>query len=211
LYSDIRLRKTGLSLVASPGSLPGRRVEADLVTGYFGPANGIDRRLGRGRRFDNEEHVVFEPSMHVHDGNDIDAHPRDVGSHVPVFGEDSMAGSGLRETLSTDPQCENMAKNVDFRTAQGAALLGKALTRQALASLPDSDKLKSAPAALRADVIECVSTCVAILTRARTTRNGHAIEELVDALRVKAAKNYSAIAAIQRAVKEFDTTSSESE
>jgi hypothetical protein len=116
-----------------------------------------------------------------------------------------------REALAAGPRAEDLAKNVDFHTAQGAALLGKALTRQALARLPDANKLKLAPAAVRADVVECISTCVAIFTRARTTRSSHAIEELVDALRVKSPRNLSALAAIQNSVKEFDSTSSDSE
>jgi DIRP len=103
---------------------------------------------------------------------------------------------------------EHMARNVDFRSAAGAALLSKALARSALANLPDDSSLKTAPASQRADVIECVSTCVAVLLRARATRSSESIDELADALRVKCAENESLLGAIKSAVREFDSSTS---
>lgn len=106
---------------------------------------------------------------------------------------------------------EHMAKNVDFRNATGAALLAKALTRAALAKLPIDSKLKVAPTAVRADVMECVSACVAVLVRARCTRDFNCIEELVEGIRVRFPRNQAALDAVHAAAKIFDSTSSDSQ
>lgn len=114
-------------------------------------------------------------------------------------------------TLAHSPQLrpENMAKNVDFRAATGTALLAKALTKAALSKLPQENGLKSAPAPVRADVMECVSACVAVLVRARTTRDFHCVDELIDGLRSRFPANAEAIDAIQSAAKVLETSSSD--
>lgn len=135
-------------------------------------------------------------------------------------GEDGAVGFGAVPGMASGPAArrpspaglrpEHLAKNVDFRTSGGAAQLGKALARQALGQLAEDDKLKAAPAALRADVIECVSACVALLMRARVTRSSDSVEDLVEALRVKCPENEYLISSVKSAVREFDSTSSES-
>lgn len=105
---------------------------------------------------------------------------------------------------------EHLAKNVDFRNAWGAALLAKALTRAALAKLDPDSKLKMAPTKVRADVMECVSSCVAVLVRARATRDFRCIEEVVDDIRMQFPSNQEALDAIHIAARTFDSSSSES-
>lgn len=115
-------------------------------------------------------------------------------------------------TLAHSPQLrpENMAKNVDFRAATGTALFAKALTKAALSRLPQDNALKSAPAPVRADVMECVSACVAVLVRARATRDFHCVDELIDGLRSRFPANAEAIDAIQSAARVLETSSSDS-
>lgn len=105
---------------------------------------------------------------------------------------------------------EHMAKNVDFRSAAGTALLAKVLTREALSKMGPMCRLKELPAGMRADIIECVSACVAVLTRARSTRDYRCIEEVVEGIRVHFAGNAEALEAIQEAARTFETASSES-
>lgn len=105
---------------------------------------------------------------------------------------------------------EHLAKNVDFRNARGAALLAKALTRAALAKLPPDAKLKTAPTKVRADVMECMSACVAVLVRARATRDFRCIEEVVEDVRVRFPGNQEALEAIHAAARTFEISSSES-
>lgn len=105
---------------------------------------------------------------------------------------------------------EHLAKNVDFRNAWGAALLAKALTRAALANLSPDSKLKMAPTKVRADVMECVSSCVAVLVRARATRDFRRIEEVVEDIRMRFPSNQEALEAIHEAARTFDSSSSES-
>lgn len=105
---------------------------------------------------------------------------------------------------------EHMAKNVDFRSAAGTALLAKVLTREALSKMGPMCRLKELPAGTRADIIECVSACVAVLTRARSTRDYRCIEEVVEGIRVHFAGNAEALEAIQEAARTFEATSSES-
>lgn len=116
-----------------------------------------------------------------------------------------------REAKLSHLRQAHSAKDVDFRTAAGAAMLSKALARQALGKLPENCNLKLAPATLRADVIECVSTCVALLIRARSTRDIDAIHEILDVLRVKCQENETLLDIVKGAVRDFDTTSSESQ
>lgn len=132
----------------------------------------------------------------------------------------SSAGIGVRSRLQLKRgrdatervlRPEHMAKNVDFWTSAGAALLAKALARQALARLPEADMLKSAPASLRADVIESVSACVALMMRARASRSSDAIEDLVDALRVRCPENEDVLTLIKTSVRELEGTSSDSQ
>eukprot|EP00178_Gracilaria_changii_P027003 TRINITY_DN837_c0_g1_i1.p2 TRINITY_DN837_c0_g1~~TRINITY_DN837_c0_g1_i1.p2 ORF type:complete len:587 (+),score=91.00 TRINITY_DN837_c0_g1_i1:135-1763(+) len=116
------------------------------------------------------------------------------------------------ETMPGSPRVrpENEAKNVDFRSASGTALLAKALTKAALAKLHPENGIKSAPTPVRADVMECVSACVAVLIRARTTRDLHCIDELIEGLRSRFPANSEAIDAIHAAARVLDTSSSES-
>ena len=105
---------------------------------------------------------------------------------------------------------EHLAKNVDFRNAYGAALLAKALTRAALAKLAPDSRLKTAPTHVRADVMECVSSCVAVLVRARATRDFRCIDEVVEDIRIRFPTNSEALEAIHEAARTFDSSSSES-
>ena len=59
-------------------------------------------------------------------------------------------------------QRHHLAKNVDLRNATSAALLAKALKQASFAKLDPENKLKTAPQATRAVVMEYVSTCVAV-------------------------------------------------
>lgn len=116
------------------------------------------------------------------------------------------------ETTSTAPMLrpEHLAKNVDFQNATGATLLARALTRTAFANLPPNDHLTNASMSIRADVMECISCCVAVLIRARATRDFHCIEELIDNIRVRFPENAEAINAIHQAATNFDLSSSTS-
>lgn len=116
-----------------------------------------------------------------------------------------------QKTLHT-PQLrpEHMAKNVDFRGAAGTALLAKVLTREALSKMGPMCRLKELPTGVRADIIECVSACVAVLTRARATRDYRCIEEVVEEIRVHFGGNAEALEAIQEAALTFEAASSES-
>lgn len=135
----------------------------------------------------------------------------DVHTPRPAASSSSPTRLVVKDTRIASPPPERLAKNVDFRSAAGAAILSKALARQALGNLPEDSHLKSAPAALRADVIECVSTCIALIIRAKFTRDSDAIHEILDALRVKCPENETLINIVKSAVREFDTTSSESQ
>lgn len=147
------------------------------------------------------------------------AQPRGfVGDMAPYAGGDAPDLFDPRPPVrnagpwNQNPAFERSAAHMtDFRTSSGAAVLSKTLAREALSRLPDNDKLKSAPASLRADVIECVSTCTALLTRARLTRSSESMDELVDALRVKCPQNEPLLQLVRNAIRDFDTTSSESQ
>lgn len=125
------------------------------------------------------------------------AKPKDTG----------CASSPTGQSLWLRP--EHVAKNVDFRNATGARLLAKALTRSALAELSDDSKLKTAPTSIRADVMECVSACVAVLVRARATRDYECIEEVISGIRVRFPENAEALEAIHEAARTFDSWSSD--
>lgn len=105
---------------------------------------------------------------------------------------------------------QHLAKNVDFLNATGAATLAKALTRSALAKLPESNALKWAPTALRADLMECVSACVTVLIRARVTNDFRSIEQVAEAVPVRYPENSEALEAIHSAARMFDSSCTDS-
>lgn len=105
---------------------------------------------------------------------------------------------------------EALAKNTDFEKADGAATLAKAITRVALANLPNGCALKKSANALRADVMECVSACVTVLIRARATRDLACIEQAVEAIPVQFGENSEALEAIHTAARAFDSSSTDS-
>ncbi|CAN8074041.1 unnamed protein product [Agarophyton chilense] len=121
-------------------------------------------------------------------------------------------GGSPGETVPRSPRLrpENMSRNVDFRGATGAAMLAKALTKAALAKLHPDNGIKTAPTPIRADVMECVSACVAVLVRARTTREIHCVNELIDGLRSRFPASSEAIDAIYAAARVLETSSSDS-
>ena len=106
---------------------------------------------------------------------------------------------------------EHLAKNVDFRSTGGSVLLARALTRDGIAKLPDDSFVKGAHATVRAKIMECVSSCVAVLVRARSSRDYHSLEELIDAIRTATPGNEQAVSAIYEAAKSFDTRTSSSD
>lgn len=132
--------------------------------------------------------------------------------HVPTT---SM--QGRTNTPSSAPQMHGSSRaqsgtnTVDFRTAPGTAVLAKTITRAALTRMDPDTALKQANASVRADVSECVSACVAVLLRARATRDFTCIDELVDGLQLRFQQNAPALEAIRNAAKLFDTTSSDSQ
>ncbi len=80
------------------------------------------------------------------------------------------------------------AGSVDFASAGGAVVLAKSLCKSGLARLqnnPGFAKLKASSASTKAEVMECVSAVVAILIRARSTRDSAAVHDLIDALRLR--------------------------
>ena len=137
---------------------------------------------------------------------------RRTATHSPVHTTEytTTVERGLASSTPPPLPPAHLAKNVDFRNATGAALLAKALTQASFAKLDPENKLKTAPPATRADVMECVSACVAVLVRARATKEFNSIEELIDGIRVRYPANTEAIEAIHEAARSFDCASSDS-
>lgn len=134
---------------------------------------------------------------------------------VMVIGDDhNPNGSGSRQNNVNNSNdglpAQHLAKNVDFLNATGAATLAKALTRSALAKLPDSNALKWAPTALRADLMECVSACVTVLIRARVTNDFRSIEQVAEAVPLRYPENSEALEAIHSAARMFDSSCTDS-
>lgn len=115
--------------------------------------------------------------------------------------------SPKRRRTNPAPQLppEHLAKNVDFRSAEGMALLAKAMTRDALGRMGSSSKIRDMPLSARADMMQCVSACVSVLIRARATRDFQSVEEMIREIRVRHPRNMEALEAIQEAAKSFDS------
>lgn len=95
--------------------------------------------------------------------------------------------------------------SVDFHSPTGAAILAKALTRAAFAKLHEDSALKLAPGDVRADVLECVSTCVSMLIRARLAGDSGSIISAAEQISLRAANNAEALEAVFEAARAFDT------
>lgn len=83
------------------------------------------------------------------------------------------------------PDAVAVRGGVDFESTEGTLLLGKSLTRIAMSRiqhLPHFAKLRTANATVKTDVLECVTACVALLTRARCSKNGAVVEEMLQLL-----------------------------
>lgn len=102
---------------------------------------------------------------------------------------------------------EHLAKNVDFRSAEGMALLAKAMARDSLGRMGSSSKLCNLPLSARADMMQCVSACVAVLIRAKATRDFRSVERMIREIRVRYPRNMEALEAIQEAARTFDPSS----
>lgn len=105
---------------------------------------------------------------------------------------------------------EHLSKDIDFQSAAGAVTFAKALTRAVLAQLTEDNVLKTAPNSLRADLMDCVSACVTVLLRARSTKDYRCIEEIVDTIPVRFHGNVEALEAIHTAAREFESGSTDS-
>lgn len=95
--------------------------------------------------------------------------------------------------------------SVDFHSPTGVAILAKALTRAAFARLHDNSALKLASDDIRADVLECVSTCVSMLVRARLAGDSGGIISAAEQISLRAANNADALEAVHEAARAFET------
>ena len=196
--------KFGTPLINKPsGAIPSPEIRAMRHAGTHpislpepSPAQQVRQVQGQ------SDLIHYEQERDQNENQYMETHGFDTsGSHDQHFANSGEL-TAVKKALS--------AKHVDFRNASGATILAKALTRAALANLSEDSKLRTAPTSIRADVMECVSSCVSVLVRARATRDYRSIEELVDGIRVRHPENREAIEAIHEAAKRFETPSSDS-
>lgn len=116
----------------------------------------------------------------------------------------------LMRRATAQPPAERFAKDIDFRTIEGAATLAKVLSRAILAQLPGDCALKTLPASVRAEVIECISACVTVLIQARVTKDFDCIEQVIDAIPLRFPENAEALEAIRAAGRVFESSSTDS-
>lgn len=95
---------------------------------------------------------------------------------MPVF--TTLGQTPMQPSLQPQPQ-----PRVDMESGPGALELGKALVQRALNDESKWSELRSCDAEARKRVVECTAACVALLIRARTTRDHGAVHELVEHIR----------------------------
>lgn len=122
--------------------------------------------------------------------------PNDFKSE-PVFGDQIPVGSTQNgpppppppPVSSSQPQpqypppppLQNIQTDIDFDSADGSLMLGRALARKCFGRTANNPKyagLRAVDVATKNEMIECVAACVALTTRARMTQDPRKIEEL---------------------------------
>lgn len=92
-------------------------------------------------------------------------------------GKPDLCGS-TNDVGARSGQWEQPSKNVSGNS-DASTVLSKALVRSAFERLEEGSRLRGASLTLRGDVMECVGKCVALLLKARLTRNP---QQVLDAL-----------------------------
>lgn len=114
----------------------------------------------------------------------------------------------LRPGAPASPTSERVHRPINFHSTTGAVTLAKAITRMAAANLEDS-ALQNLPDDTRADVMNCVSGCVAVMVCARATGDRQAVQELIDSIPLRSQDSERAIDALVAASR-LDSGSSDS-
>ncbi|KAI0566243.1 proline-rich receptor-like protein kinase PERK8 [Gracilaria domingensis] len=222
LLSSLKMLNDAVSTTTTPGEPPSESAQAKYDS-ILAALDQVNAEIGVHIEPDRSTPHPSPPKLYISadmESAKLDETPEKnqslpvtllkIAPNSPIVAKKEGGSPGGTVPRSPQLRSENMAKNVDFRSAAGTALLAKALTKAALAKLHPDHGIKSAPTPIRADVMECVSACVAVLIRARTTRDLHCVEELIDGLRSRFPSNSEAIDAIHAAARVLDTGSSDS-
>lgn len=137
-----------------------------------------------------------------------DTLPRSTGRSYPRIKTRIVPAGTTDRMVKAEPR--QHIKPLDFENVNSTRLLAQILTRAALANLPDSCPMKSLRPDIRTEIMDCVSACVTVLIRARATRDFRRIEQVVEAVPVKSARNAEALEAIHTAARAFESTSTDS-
>jgi len=97
--------------------------------------------------------------------------------------EGGSSGIPERNGHGPSPGVVAATRGIDSNSTEGSIRYGKAITNACIEKYSKFDKINNMPLQHRSDVVDCVSVCVALLHRARVTKDPDAIDQLIAILR----------------------------